>query len=224
MVEFKCSESQYEPHKLRAHPLYFYKFPVYVVFLTIIYWLVLCPLVYGILVIKLEHLLVWMVPFFILSLILYLIFICILLCIWRCKYHDKENYSIYFKNRENSIYLVKPTKSRKENQFIPLCPQKSSKKEFSCSCKKNNCRYCSVSKTSKLTILSEKLPTMDQSVVMHQTPYEECEYFIANVPSPTICTSEVYLYVEDCKPQPQPQTIKMTLVEESEDEEGQKHL
>lgn len=196
-VNKNCIKHKYVPNKLRAHPLYFYQLPIYVVFLTIMYWIVFCPIVYYILYINLDYNSGWAVPFFILSLTLYLLIIVILLCIWRCKrqkkYEDKETY------RTNSIYLAKCTKIHTERQFLPLRPRNT------CCCEQSDCTCSKMKykKPSMIAIFPEKTPDINYSHFTPQSasPLQECEYFIANVSSPTNCTSEMFLFIQDEKPQ-----------------------
>lgn len=222
MVEFKMkNKNQYKANKLRAHPFYFYKFPIYVAFLSILYWIVLCPILYSLLVQRVERLSTLSIPFFIMFLTLYLILILILLCIWRCKCQNEGNIGLGIHenmiNLENSIYPTLRKKPYTDKNFISLQPLKSSNNTTGCSCQRNNCRQCSTkSEPLKLCIINENIPSMDESIVMHQTPSQDCEYFIANVSSPKMCTSEVFLYVEDNMPQPSPDKINMILHEEDE--------
>lgn len=205
MTEIKnLHKHEYVPNKLRAHPFYFYQLPIYVIFLTIMYWIVLCPLGYWILFTNLEYTLAWAVPYFIISLTIYLVILGILICIWRCKRQRNYEEEEKCRNREYSFYLGKCNKIHEERHFVPLRPQ-SSKKTPTCCCNQNSCDYCSKIKRSfpmQITI-SDETPDAIHSADTPQTAtsFEECEYFIANVSSPKVCTTEMFLFVEDSKPQ-----------------------
>lgn len=147
-------------------------------------------------------------PFFILSLSLYLILLGILLCIWRCRSQPP-----YIQTYIEGDNLRNCTKVHNETYFVPLQPKSSTKKELPCSCNKNNCTFClqKDSKSPKYIILNQNTFEIDQCNVMPQsgTPTEEHEYFIGNVSAPKVCMSEVFLFVEDVKPQEQPVEISV---------------
>lgn len=211
MTEIKNNQHKYVPQQLRAHPFYFYKFPIYVVFLTIIYWLVICPVVYWILLSNFQYALAWSLPFFILSLTIYLILIGILMCIWRCKNRRKYEDIEKCTERSNSFGTRNCTRVHQEKKIISLRPQRSSKKKTSCQCNKNSCTECS-NRSPTIPIEEqisngEEIIDMKDSVDMPQnfvTQNEEREYFVANVVSPKVCVSEVFLFVNDTQPEEKP--------------------
>lgn len=199
------NQHEYVPNKLRARPLYFYQLPVYVLFISMMYWLVVCPLAYYFFFRTFEHTPSLVVPFFIFSLTLYLIVLGILLCIWRCR--NDNTIVDANKNKDGLIYTKICTKIHKDKLFVPLQPKSSTiyNKDSKCSCNKNNCSFCwkKEDKTPKKLLLNENTFETDNCVVKQQcsSPTEEREYFIANVSSPKVCTSEVFLFVEESKPQ-----------------------
>lgn len=210
----KKNRHEYVPNKLRAHPFYFYQLPVYVLFISMMYWLVVCPLAYYILFINFKDTPSLVVPFFIISLTLYLIVLGILLCIWRCR--SRKTIEKTNTERCDLIYMRKCTKIHKEKQFIPLKSNTSTKKGSQCSCNKNNCSFCSKKegKTLKKLLLNENTFEVNKFVVKQQSgsPTEEREYFIANVSSPKVCTSEVFLFIEES--QPQAESTEVSIIQE----------
>lgn len=208
MTKIQCN-NQYVPDKIRAHPFYFYELPVYLTFFTIIYWVVVCPLLYSQILFYADYGIDWVVPFFILSLTFYVIIICIFLCIWRCKRRRKGDANEgELQSRIESFKLPMPTKKQKNQYLFPLKKQKSSKKK-GCSCNQIDCNMCSAVKYNFIDVLPQnKIYEIQKPSTVQENQYfmadvpksdspENCEYFMANIPSPNTCVSEVFLFVGD---------------------------
>lgn len=105
-----CSTNKfYTPHILRSHPFRFIYLPLCVVFLFIILWFAVYPLihvyVYNQSIDASEN---WFWFYWPLALLLFVIVLVLLVCVWRCKRSDgnsEETVCILKKNSEETVVL-----------------------------------------------------------------------------------------------------------------------
>lgn len=84
-IKSSKDKKQYVPHKLRSHPLRCISLPMFGLFLFIVFWFVLSPLVY----VQLHSLYhkkwpaEWVYYFFTIAIIVFVILLALLICLWR---------------------------------------------------------------------------------------------------------------------------------------------
>lgn len=80
----------YIPNKIRSHPLKCLSLPVYLVFFFILYWFIMCPLIFESVENDYENSLEhtwtrdWPYYFWIMAFLLFVLLLSIFICLWRC--------------------------------------------------------------------------------------------------------------------------------------------
>lgn len=80
----------YIPNKIRSHPLKCLSLPVYLVFFFILYWFIMCPLIFESVEHDYENSLErawtrdWPYYFWIMAFLLFVLLLSIFICLWRC--------------------------------------------------------------------------------------------------------------------------------------------